>query len=95
MGNVEIICLYFFEQQLEASTRASDPRFDVKRTELLRRNIDFVDKNGDLLRERIKDSVSAFDRAFVSLLLSKETIVKPFFDEVSGSAGKSCHAASL
>ena len=56
------------------------PKFS---TEILKSNTDFVDSNGDLLREQIKDKAWQFDRALVNLLLSNETIAEPFFDEVS------------
>lgn len=61
----------------------SEKRFDIKLTELLKRNSDFVDENGELLRESIKNKAWNFDHDLVNLLLSDETIAEHFFDEIS------------
>lgn len=61
----------------------SEKRFDVKLTELLKTNPNFVDNSGELLRESIKDKAWNFDQELVNLLLTDETIASHFFDEVS------------
>ena len=64
-------------------TFMSEERFDVKLTELLKNNPNFVDNTGELLRESIKDKAWNFDQELVNLLLTDETIASYFFDEVS------------
>ena len=61
----------------------SEKQFDVKLTELLKENSDFVDDTGELLRESIKDKAWNFDRELVNLLLKDDMIASHFFDEVS------------
>ena len=61
----------------------SEKQFDVKLTELLKENSDFVDDTGDLHRERIKDKAWNFDRELIDLLLKDDMIASHFFDEVS------------
>ncbi len=61
----------------------SEKRFDVKLTELLKTNPNFVDNTGELLRESIKDKAWNFDQELLNLLLIDETIAAQFFDEVS------------
>ena len=61
----------------------SEPRFDEKLTALLTSHPDLVNKNGELLRERVKEKAWQFDPDLINLLLTDETIAPKFFDEVS------------
>ena len=59
-------------------------RFDERLINLLKRNSDFVDDTGELIRDRIKHYAWQFDHDLINLLLTDKEIESKFFEEVSG-----------
>ena len=60
----------------------SKERFDEKLIELLKRNPDFVDNTGELLRDKVKLHAWNFDHDLIKLLLVEPEIKATFFEEV-------------
>ena len=73
------------EQSDLGSTQGSEKvRFDERLINLLKRNSDFVDDTGELLRDRIKHHAWQFDHDLISLLLTDKEIESKFFEEING-----------
>ena len=73
------------EQSDLGSTQGSERvRFDERLINLLKRNSDFVDDTGELLRDRIKHYAWQLDHDLINLLLTDKEIESKFFEEVSG-----------
>ena len=62
----------------------STERFNDKLIALLKRNPDFRDETGELLRDRVKNSAWDFDHDLINLLLEDEEVESKFFEEVNG-----------
>ena len=73
------------EQSDLGSTQGDEKvRFDEKLINLLKRNSDFVDDTGELLRDRIKHHAWQFDHDLINLLLTDKEIESKFFEEING-----------
>ena len=59
-------------------------RFDEKLTRLLKTNPGYVDKTGEILRDKIKILAWEFDHELINLLLTDRDIEFKFFEEVNG-----------
>lgn len=59
-------------------------RFDERLATLLRKNPDFFDDTGELLRDRVKHRAWQFDHDLIKLLITDEEVESKFFQEVDG-----------
>ena len=59
-------------------------RFDERLIKLLKTNSDFLDKTGELLRDKVKICAWDFDPDLIELLLDDQDVKEKFFKEIKG-----------
>ena len=62
----------------------AEKTFDDKFIELLGSENDYIDDNGELLRERIKRRAYELDKNLITLLLQDDDVADAFFEEIAG-----------